>query len=177
MELPLIERSRFRLRPWHQDDAAPLVRYANNPKIARNLRDDFPSPYTLRDARKWLEPGPVNRKNIILAVEVEGEAAGGIGLHGLSDVHRYNAELGYWLAEDHWGKGIMTEAIGAMVDYAFLHTHWLRIFATVFQHNKASMRVLEKNGFHLEAIHKRNVMKEGRLLDEYLFAIRKEEWI
>jgi RimJ/RimL family protein N-acetyltransferase len=153
-----------------------LIRHANNPRIATRLRDGFPYPYTLHDARKWLKNVGDSRDNIILAIVVEGEAAGGIGLHGMKDVYRYNGEIGYWLSEQHWGKGIMTEAVGIMVEYAFVRTHWLRLFACIYENNPSSMRVLEKNGFHREAIHRRAVMKEGKLQDEHLFALLKEHW-
>jgi RimJ/RimL family protein N-acetyltransferase len=177
MELPTIQREKYLLRPWHTDDAHSLVKHANNRKVAKNLRDGFPYPYTMQDAIKWLEMVGGNRDDMILAIEVKGEAAGGIGLHGLKDVYRYNAEIGYWLSESYWGKGIMSDAIGQMVKQAFSNGTWLRVFATVYEHNKRSMKVLEKNGFIMEAIHKKTVMKEGKLLDEHLFALRKEQWL
>jgi RimJ/RimL family protein N-acetyltransferase len=154
-----------------------LVRHANNRNVARNLRDGFPHPYRLQDARNWLESVSSNKDDVILAIEVEGEAAGGIGLHGLKDVYRYNTEIGYWLSEVYWGHGIMTDAVGVMVEHAFTKGGWLRVFATIYEYNESSMRVLEKNGFRKEAVHKRTVMKEGKLLDEHLFALLKEEWV
>jgi RimJ/RimL family protein N-acetyltransferase len=177
MDHPTIERERYTLRPWFPGDAESLVKHANNPLVSMNLRDGFPYPYTLPDARKWLQMAGENRDDIILAIEISGEAAGGIGLHGLKDVYRYNAELGYWLSESFWGKGIMSDAVGAMVEYAFTRTRWLRLFATIFEHNTASMKVLVKNGFTQEAIHKKAVMKGGRLLDEHLFALMREQWV
>ena len=177
MQLPTIQRHNYALRPWHLDDAASLVKHANNPNIARNLRDGFPYPYTLPEAKKWLDMVGSNRDSIILAIEVNGEAAGGIGLHGLKDVYRYNAEVGYWLSEAFWGMGIITDAVGVMVEHAFTQTRWLRLFATIYEHNHPSMRVLEKNGFKKEAIHKKTVMKEEKLLDEHLFALLREHWI
>jgi RimJ/RimL family protein N-acetyltransferase len=165
------------LRPWSPEDAENLVRHANNHKVARNLRDGFPHPYTLSDAKKWLEMVEGNSEDVILAIEVNGEAAGGIGLHVLKDVYRFNGEIGYWLSERHWGRGIMTDAVGAIVEYAFTTTRLLRLFATIFDHNLPSMRVLEKNGFVREAIHKRTVMKEGRLMDEHLFSLLRERWV
>jgi len=177
MQLPMIERNGFVLRPWSAGDGENLVRHANNPRVARNLRDAFPYPYTPGDAQSWLEMVGKNREDLILAIEVGGEAAGGIGIHAMKDVYRYNGEVGYWLSEKFWGRGIMTEAVGALVEYAFTQTRWLRLFATIFEHNRSSMRVLEKNGFTLEAVHKKTVMKEGVMLDEYLFALLKEQWI
>jgi len=177
MQVPLLIRDGYRLRPWQSGDASSLVKHANNHRVARNLRDAFPYPYTLRDAQHWLECAVENREDLILAVEVNGEAAGGIGIHHMKDVYRYNGEIGYWLSEYYWGKGIMTDAVGALVEYAFSHTRWVRIFATIFENNQASMKVLEKNGFELEAIHKRTVMKEGVMMDEYLYALLKERWL
>jgi len=176
MLLPFIERDLYRMRPWRPEDAPALVKHANNPKVARNLRDGFPYPYTLTDARRWLEMVGDNRSDLILAIEIDGEAAGGIGIHAGKDVYRYNGEIGYWLSEQHWGKGIMSGAVASLVDHAFLKTLWLRIFATIFQNNPPSMRVLEKCGFSREAIHKNTVMKEGRLMDEHLYALLKEQW-
>lgn len=176
MQLPIIERDLYRLRSWHPDDALTLVKHANNRKVAENLRDGFPHPYSLSDAIRWLNMVGENRSDLILAIEIEGEAAGGIAMYTGKDVYRYNGEIGYWLSENYWGKGIMSDAVGVLVDYAFLETRLLRIFATVFQFNTPSMRVLEKCGFILEAIHKKTVMKGGKLLDEYLFSLLKEQW-
>ena len=177
MDLPTIQRDKYLLRPWHQDDAGSLVKHANNRSVARNLRDGFPYPYTLQDAMKWLETVGGNRDDLILAIEVKGEAAGGIGLHGLKDVYRYNAEIGYWLSEVYWGMGIITDAVEIMVEHAFTQCIWLRVFATIYEHNLPSMRVLVKNGFTKEAVHKKTVMKEGKLLDEHLYALLKEHWV
>lgn len=176
MELPTLMRAGYLMRPWRLEDATHLVRHANNHKVAMNLRDGFPHPYTLQDARDWLGMVADNRDDVILAIEVEGEAAGGIGIHHMKDVYRFNGEIGYWLSEKYWGKGIMTDAVGAMVAHAFTRTRWLRLFATIFENNRASMRVLEKNGFKLEAIHRKTVMKEGILMDEHLYALLKERW-
>jgi [ribosomal protein S5]-alanine N-acetyltransferase len=177
MQLPVIEKSSFRLRPWKEEDETSLVRHANNPAVARNLRDGFPHPYSLKDARQWLEMICANHSDMVLAIEIDGEAAGGIGLHALKDVYRFNAELGYWLSEKYWGRGIISDAVGLVVAHAFNRTRWLRIFATIFEHNLASMRVLEKNGFVREAIHRKAVVKEGKVLDEHLYSLLKEDWM
>ncbi|MCD4709698.1 MAG: GNAT family N-acetyltransferase [Bacteroidales bacterium] len=177
MQLPVIDFMHFTLRPWHPDDAISLVKHANNPRVASNLRDGFPYPYTMPDAKRWLKTVGDNREDVILAIEVDGEASGGIGLHGLKDVYRYNGEIGYWLSERHWGRGIMSDAVAAMVNYAFTETSWLRLFACIYENNPSSMRVLEKNGFQPEAIHKKAVMKEGKLMDEHLYALLKDQWL
>ena len=176
MQLTVIDLLHFKLRPWHPDDAMALVKHANNPRVASNLRDGFPYPYTLSDAKKWLNMVGDNRDDIILAIEINGEAAGGIGLHGLKDVYRYNGEIGYWLSEKHWGRGIMSDAVAAMVEHAFTKTSWLRLFACIYENNPSSMKVLEKNGFKPEAIHRKAVMKEGKLMDEHLYALLKDQW-
>ncbi len=176
MQLPLIQREGFLLRPWDLSDAEALVKHVNNPRVAANLRDGFPYPYTPVDAKRWLEMLGNNKEDVILAIEVGGEAAGGIGLHGLNDVYRYSCEIGYWLSETHWNKGILTEAVGAMVKYAFEENAWLRLFACIYENNPASMRVLEKNGFALEAVHRKAVMKGGLLMDEHLYALLKDQW-
>lgn len=176
MKLPVLKLENSILRPWKPGDVLPLVRHANNPRIASNLRDGFPHPYTRSDAGKWLEMVADNREDMILAIEVNGEASGGIGIHAFKDVYRYNGEIGYWLSERFWGRGIMTEAVGALVDYAFSNTSWLRLFACIFANNPPSMRVLEKNGFKAESIHRKAVIKEGVLMDEHLFALLKNQW-
>jgi RimJ/RimL family protein N-acetyltransferase len=177
MQLPVIRLENSTLRPWHSDDATALVKHANNARIASNLRDGFPNPYLLPDAKRWLALVGENREDVFLAIEVHGEASGGIGLHGLKDVYRYSCEIGYWLSEAHWGRGIMSEAVAAMVNYAFTKCTWLRLFACIFENNPSSMRVLEKNGFKQEAIHRKAVMKEGKLMDEHLYALLKDQWL
>ncbi|PID92314.1 MAG: GNAT family N-acetyltransferase [Bacteroidetes bacterium] len=167
----------FSLRPWKMEDAEQLSRHANNPRVAASLRDAFPHPYTLEDARSWLaalEEDPSD--DVIMAIEVDAEAVGGIGLHAMKDVYRYNAELGYWLSESYWGKGIVSEAVALMLELAFTRRHWLRVFASVFENNVGSMRVLEKNGFSRESVQRAAVMKGGQRLDEHVYAILREEW-
>lgn len=159
------------LRPWRAGDEPSLVRHANNRKIWRNLRDLFPHPYTSEDARRWIalcldapEP-PTN-----LAIAVEGEAAGGIGLVRQTDVARHTAEVGYWLGESLWGRGIATEALKLMVEYAFNTFDLVRLEAGVFEWNPASARVLEKAGFNFECRHRKAVFKDGEFIDRFLFA-------
>ena len=176
MPIPILHGAEFTLRPWNADDAESLVTHASNKQIARNLRDGFPYPYRLEDAVKWLGMVNENKDDIILAIEINEEAAGGIGLHGMKDVYRFNAEIGYWLSESYWGRGIISNAVGLMVEFAFTKSPWLRIFAAVYENNLPSMRVLKRNGFVKEAVHRKAVMKEGKLMDEYLYALLKENW-
>jgi RimJ/RimL family protein N-acetyltransferase len=172
----VLTSSDFLLRPWDPGDELSLARHADNPRVAEMLRDGFPQPYSLADAREFLSMVARNKRDVILAIEVEGEACGGIGLFPQKDVYRFNAEIGYWLSESCWGRGIMSRAVGLMVDHAFGKMKFLRLYAAIYEHNLASMRVLEKNGFQKEAIHRKAVTKGGRRLDEHLYALLKEEW-
>ena len=164
----------FRLRPWEITDADSLVRFGNNPKIAANMTDQFPNPYTLEKAMAFIEFATSNTPPNILAIEVEGQAAGGIGIHPKSDIHRMNAELGYWLGEPYWGRGIISRAIPQMVEYAFKNWDINRIFARPFGTNTGSRRALEKAGFTLEARFEKTIFKNGIYLDELIYAIRRK---
>lgn len=166
-----IRCSRFSLRSWRPGDEESLVRYANNPKIAVNLRDEFPYPYTLADAEAWL-----NRADPALdfAIEVAGTAVGGIGLRLSQDAFRRSAEIGFWLGEPFWGWGIMTEALRTIANYAFAAFDLAQLYAGVFEWNPASARVLEKAGFVFEGRMRRAVTKRGRTGDQLLYALVRE---
>jgi len=163
----------YRLRPFRDDDAVALSRHANNPNIARFMTNGFPHPYTVEHARNFIEYANRDQPVHIFAIEVNGEVAGGIGIHPQSDIHVKNAELGYWLSEGHWGKGIISAAIKEMVDFAFSTYDINRVFARPFSNNTASQRVLEKAGFELEARLNGTIFKNGENLDELIFATRK----
>ncbi|HPT20648.1 MAG TPA: GNAT family protein [Bacteroidales bacterium] len=164
----------FILRPWRQSDIESLVKYANNPDIAKNLTNAFPHPYTQQSGEAYLETVCSQKPVRVFAIEADGEAVGSIGVFPQTDIHCQNAEMGYWLAEPFWGKGIMTSAIKQMVDYAFRTFDINRVYARPFGSNKASQRVLEKSGFKLEARFKDVLLKNGRTEDELIYAIRKE---
>jgi RimJ/RimL family protein N-acetyltransferase len=102
---------------------------------------------------------------------VGGEAVGGIGLRMQDDIHKRSAEIGFWLGEEHWGQGIMTDAVKAVADHAFRHLDVCRIYALVFEHNAASARVLEKSGFVSEARLRKGATKNGTTFDELLYAL------
>jgi ribosomal-protein-alanine N-acetyltransferase len=163
------------IRSWRKTDLHSLVRFANNPAVARNLRDGFPSPYTLRDAEQWLTMMACQGTESQFAVDLHGEAIGGIGITIGQDVHHIDAELGYWLGEPWWGKGIMTGAINAFVPYVFRSFPLERVHAHVFAWNGASSRVLEKNGFVLEGRLRKAVMKQGTIMDMMLYARLRDE--
>lgn len=137
------------------------------------MTNGFPHPYTVEHARSFINMANRDNPVHIFAIEVAGEAAGGIGIHPQSDIHIKNAELGYWLAEKYWGKGIITEAVKQMVDFAFRTYDINRVFARPFSNNPASQRVLEKAGFKLEAKIAGAIFKNGETLDELIYAFRK----
>ena len=167
----------FILREWRQSDAADVVRYADNEKIARNLRDVFPHPYTLADAENFinscLEADEICQ--LFRAITVDGHAVGSVGLLLGRDVFQKNAELGYCLAEDFWGRGIMTEAVRQICREAFDRFDILRIFAEPFAENLGSRRVLEKAGFVCEGTMRRGVYKNGRVQSYCMYALLREE--
>jgi ribosomal-protein-alanine N-acetyltransferase len=162
------------LRTWQPGDEESLVHNANNQNVWVNLRDVFPHPYTLADARNWIQKASAEAPVRNFAIVVEGKAVGGIGLIPRQDVYRRSAEIGFWLGEEFWGRGIMTEALHAVTEYAFANFDLCRIYACVFEWNPASMRVFEKAGYNLEARLKKAVTKEGKTLDAFLYAIVRE---
>ena len=164
----------FLLRPWTFDDVDSLVKYADNPKIAANLTDAFPSPYLWENGEAFIQMALSHDPVQIFAIEVNGEAAGGIGLHPQADIHCMNMELGYWLAEGYWGKGIITSAVKQMVDYGFNTFEVERIFARPFGTSIGSQRVLEKAGFILEGRFEKTLYKNGEYLDELIYAVRRK---
>ncbi len=158
------------IRPWSAGDAAALQRYANNRNIWINLRDVFPHPYTLEDAGKFLTHVAQEIPQTTFALATSAEAIGCIGLLLGSDVHCKTAELGYWLGEPFWNRGIMSDAIAQFTRYAFEAFDLLRIYAESFEGNSASARVLEKAGFVCEGRLRAGVFKDGKMLDSFLYA-------
>ncbi len=168
----------FILRPWRREDTANVAQYANNDKIAQNLRDVFPYPYTLADAQGFVSSCVEADETCQLfrAIEVDGRAVGSISLCLGSDVYRMTAELGYWLAEEYWGRGIMTEAVRRICREGY--DRWenlLRIYAEPFAHNAGSRRVLEKAGFTLEGVMRKSVLKRRKVCDSCMYALLCED--
>lgn len=166
----LLDLGDVEVRSWGKDDLKSLVRHANNAKIAANLRDQFPYPYTRRDAIDFLEYAQTQEPECSFAIEYGGEAVGGVGFLLGRDIARVSAEMGYWLSEDLWGRGIATRAVTAMSDWALDNYKLTRVFAMAFAHNAASIRVLEKAGFQSEGLMRRSAIKNGIVLDQILFA-------
>lgn len=165
LELPL-----FHIRSWSPADAASIQRYANNPNIWINLRDEFPHPYTLEDALAFLSRVTQEKPETTFAIATSSEAIGGIGLRVGSDIHCKTAELGYWLGEPFWGRGIMSRAVSEFTRHAFEMFHLQRIYAEPFESNRASTRVLEKAGFVCEGRMRASIFKDGKILDSFLYA-------
>jgi RimJ/RimL family protein N-acetyltransferase len=165
-----IEFGEYMVRDWVEGDARSIARYANNRSIAMWMRDGFPCPYTVSDAEAFLSLVLQQNVRTAFALATREEAVGGIGLEFGKDVHRFTAELGYWLGEPFWGRGIMTEAVSRFTAWAFEHFEAHRIHATVFDGNGASVRVLEKAGFQREGCLRASVFKNGRILDQFLYA-------
>jgi RimJ/RimL family protein N-acetyltransferase len=157
------------------DDLSALVRYADNPRIAANLRDRFPQPYTEAAGRGWLQLLQTASPVTAWAIEVDSEAVGGIGLQLQQDVERVSAELGYWLGEPFWGRGVTTEAVRALTTDSFDRFSLTRIFALPFADNLASIRVLEKAGFALEGRLPKSAIKNGVIRDQLLYGAYRQE--
>jgi len=164
------------LRPWRIDDAAPLVRHANNINVARHLRDRFPHPYTIDDAYGFLRFAASASTPSNFAIEVDGEAVGGLGYVPGTDVERFAAEVGYWLGESLWGRGIVTEALVTFTDYAFRDLQLLRLFALPLVDNVGSTRVLEKAGYVLEGRLHSSCVKYGEPRDQAIYARINPNW-
>lgn len=158
------------VRSYQRDDAESLASHANNRAIWKNLRDGFPHPYSVENGKAFIEHALSMTPETNFAICVEGNAVGGIGFVLHSDIERISAEIGYWLGEPYWGRGIVTEALIAVTDYA-IKTHYLRrVFAVPFAHNRGSARVLEKAGYTLEGRMRHSAFKDGQVIDQLLYA-------
>jgi [ribosomal protein S5]-alanine N-acetyltransferase len=158
------------VRDWRLDDAESLAKHANNRRVSFNLRDRFPYPYSIQDAKNFLERTVAKEPRTNFCIEINGMVVGGIGLTLGEDVHRQTAEFGYWLGEEFWGRGIMSEVVPAFVNYCFEKFSLHRISAQTFSSNPASARVLEKAGFVFEGRLRKNVVKDGQILDSLVYA-------
>ena len=164
------------MRPWRESDIDSLAEHANNINVAKNLRDRFPNPYTRSNARDFLKYAVSLADQSNLAIEVDGVAAGAIGYVAGHDVERFSAEIGYWLGEAFWGRGIVTEALVLTTDHAFRQVNLLRLFALPFAENIASVRVLEKAGYLHEGRLRSSSVKYGTPRDQLLYARINPDW-
>lgn len=165
----------FKLRKWLYSDADSIAKYANNIKIANNLRNVFLYPYTIENAEKYINDCASNdeTRQCKRAIVVDGQAVGGIGAFIKDDVYCKSCEIGYWLGEPFWNRGIISEAIKQICDLVFEKYDVVRIFAEPYAYNVGSRKALEKSGFQLEGILKKSVLKNGEIFDSCIYALIK----
>ena len=166
--------ARCSIRHWRKTDLPALIKHANNLNVARQLRDRFPNPYTEKDARAFLKHATADTSN--LAIAVNDEAVGAVGFVPGRDIERYSAEVGYWLSEEFWGRGIASEALALLTGYLFNDLNYLRLFAVPFADNTGSIRVLEKSGYVKEAVLAASSVKYGIVKDQLLYARINPDW-
>jgi ribosomal-protein-alanine N-acetyltransferase len=165
----------IKLRPLRYADKEPLAKLANNKKIWNNLRDMFPHPYFMEDAEKFIDSIKLQEPIVTFAIELDYDFVGVIGMILQPDVYRKGAEIGYWIGEPYWNKGISTVALSLATKYGFEELNLERLYAGVFAFNDPSIKVLEKCGYNLEGISRNAVFKNGKLVDEYRYAKLRED--
>ena len=164
------------VRGWGEADAEPITLQADDRRVWRGLRDAFPHPYGIDDARRFIAMARQMSPQTYFAIEVAGRVAGGIGYTGHSDVERIGAEVGYWLGHEFWGQGVATAALRLLTEHAFKADPELRrLYAVPYSSNPASARVLEKAGYRCEGTLRQSAIKDGQVLDQWLYAILREE--
>ena len=166
----MIAKDELVLRRYRQTDRANLVQLADNPNVSRYLDLRFPCPYSLADADNWLAFTASQAQPLNLAVQWQGKLVGGIGIEPHSGIHARTAELGYWLGEPYWGKGLAANAVELFTPYVFNELGFIRLQAMVFAENPNSRRVLEKCGFTREGVLRRHICKHGKVTDAFLYA-------
>lgn len=167
----------YLIRNFTMDDVESLVKYANDYDVFINLRDSFPFPYTKNNAEQWINFVINNKSLLYFAIADQKELIGGIGAVPFDDVHRFSAEVGFWLGKPFWNLGIATKALDVFCKYLFDSYNFNRLTANVFEGNEASRKVLEKNGFVLEGRQRKSVFKENKFIDHYIYGLLKEEFI
>ena len=166
-----------RIRKWELSDAKDLAVALSNKKVQDNLRDGLPYPYTEQDGKDFISAmlSADENETFAFAITVDNMVIGSIGIFRQGNIHRQTAELGYYIAEEYWGKGIMTEAVRQICEYVFRESDIIRIYAEPFVYNIASCRVLEKAGFQYEGTLRSNAVKNGKVMDMKMYSLLKEE--
>ena len=166
-----------RIRKWELSDAKELSTALSNRKIQDNLRDGLPYPYTEQDGADYISAmlSADENETFAFAITVDNKVVGSIGVFRQENIHRQTAELGYYIVEEYWGKGIMTEAVKQICKYVFDKSDIVRIYAEPFAHNMASCRVLEKAGFQYEGTLRSNAVKNGKVIDMKMYSLLKSE--
>ena len=167
---------KINIRKHKTEDAPDLAKSLNNKNVQDNLRDGLPFPYTVSDAESFIKTILLDNDNTQYqrAITVDDVVVGNIGVFRKDNVHRLTAEMGYYVAEEYWGKGVMTEAVKQMCRYIFDNTDIIRIFADPYDFNVGSCRVLEKAGFVYEGTLRKNAIKNGQVVDMKMYALVKE---
>lgn len=165
-----------KIRKWELSDAADLASALSNKKVQDNLRDGLPYPYTEQDGMDYISAMLSANENdtFAFAITVDNKVIGSIGVFRQENIHRQTAELGYYIAEEYWGRGIMTEAVRQICEYVFDKSDMIRIYAEPFAYNDASCRVLEKAGFQYEGTLRSNAVKNGKVIDMKMYALLKK---
>ena len=166
-----------RIRKWELSDAKDLAAALSNKKVQDNLRDGLPYPYTEQDGKEFISAmlSADESETFAFAITVDNMVIGSIGIFRQGNIHRQTAELGYYIAEEYWGKGIMTEAVKQICEYVFANSDIIRIYAEPFAYNIASCRVLEKVGFQYEGTLRSNAVKNSKVIDMKMYSLLKEE--
>jgi ribosomal-protein-alanine N-acetyltransferase len=159
------------LRPFVLSDSQSLAKHANNRLVSENLRDHFPFPYNEEDAIQFIQSVSKESPIKAYAIDINGQAIGAAGIVLKEDIYKGNGEIGYWIGQEYWGKGIVTFVVKELLRKAFDELKLYRVYAEVFEHNNASARVLEKNGFSKEATLSKAIIKNGVYQDLYIFSI------
>lgn len=171
-----LQFDKYHIREFLSNDVEALAKYANNREVSKYMRDSFPYPYTMENAVQWIDFVKNNYSTLFFAIADQTELIGGIGAMPQTDVHRFSAEVGFWLGQSHWNKGIITKALPVFCNYLFTNFDFNRLTANVFEGNEASRKVLEKNGFVLEGTQRKNVFKENKFVDHYIYGLLKEDF-
>ena len=166
-----------KIRKWELSDATDLATALSNKKIQDNLRDGLPYPYTEQDGTDYISAmlSADENETFAFAITVDNKVIGSIGVFRQVNIHRQTAELGYYIAEEYWGKGIMTEAVKQICEYVFENSDIIRIYAEPFAYNAASCRVLEKAGFQSEGTLRCNAVKNGKVIDMKMYSLLKPD--
>ena len=166
----MLKEGNIILRSLRDDDAPHLAQLANNRKIWDNVRDLLPSPYSFDDANRFIKLTQEENPQMNFAIEFDNHLCGVIGLVGQSDVYKKTAEIGYWIGEPYWNRGIATVAVKLITEYGFEELDFIRIHTGVFEYNKSSMKVLTKNGYSKDGVFKKSILKNGKIYDEHRFS-------
>ena len=169
-----IEFGEWMIRSFRPEDAPALAKYGNNRAVWRNIWDQHSYPYTIADAEEWIAYAMQQEPEMIFAIASADEVIGCIGMLPQGDVARLSAEVGYWLGEPFWNRGITTGALKTLTEYAFSELGLVRLYATVMEWNPASARALEKAGYQYEGLLRKSAIKDGRIIDQWLYAKVRE---